>query len=55
MTGKQRLKKRYRLRQAPFYVIFFFLVCLIVGIAANEPRRILEQAVRVCLSCIGIG
>jgi hypothetical protein len=55
MTAKRRLKKQYRLRKAPFFIIFFFLFCMAIGIAADEPMRVLEQAVRVCLSCIGIG
>ena len=55
MTAKLRLRKRYKLRKAPFFVIFFFLLCVCVGIAVDEPSRVFEQAVRVCLSCIGIG
>ena len=55
MVTEKRKKEQYRLRKAPFYVIGFFLCCVFIGIAADEPRRILEQAVRVCLSCIGIG
>ncbi|MCX5869060.1 MAG: CD1871A family CXXC motif-containing protein [Deltaproteobacteria bacterium] len=26
-----------------------------VGIATNEPQRVLEQAWNICLDCIGIG
>lgn len=55
MTAKRRVKQRYKLRKAPFFVIFFFVICMCVGIAADEPARVFEQAVRVCLSCIGIG
>ena len=55
MTAKVRVRKRYKLRKAPFLVIFFFLALTFVGIAADEPARVLEQAIRVCLNCIGIG
>ncbi len=45
----------YRLRKAPVVIIFLFLLLWLAGIAADEPTRVLEQAVQVCLSCIGIG
>ncbi|MEN8136775.1 MAG: CD1871A family CXXC motif-containing protein [Thermodesulfobacteriota bacterium] len=51
-------KKRntwHKVRRGPFIVITSFLVIWFIGIASGEPVRVLEQAVRVCLSCIGIG
>ncbi|MFA7382699.1 MAG: CD1871A family CXXC motif-containing protein [Desulfurivibrionaceae bacterium] len=36
-------------------VIAAFLLLWLVGVATGEPGRVLEQAVQVCLSCIGIG
>jgi len=48
-------KKAKRVRVAPFITILFFLIMGIVGIMTGEVRRVLEQAVQVCLSCIGIG
>ncbi len=48
-------KKAKRVRIAPFITILFFLIMGIVGIMTGEVRRVLEQAVQVCLSCIGIG
>jgi len=47
-------KKRPR-RKAPFVVISAFLLLWLIGVATGEPGRVLEQAVQVCLSCIGIG
>lgn len=47
--------KRAALRPAPFVAISFFVILLILGVAMGEPRRVLEQAIAVCLSCIGIG
>jgi len=44
-----------RVRIAPFVVILFFLIMGIFGIMTGEVSRVLEQAVQVCLSCIGIG
>jgi len=39
----------------PFILIGIFLLLLLVGIALDEPTRVLEQARSICLSCIGIG
>lgn len=44
-----------RLRIAPFVLLSFFLLLLAVGIALDEPARVLEQAKSICLACIGIG
>ena len=48
-------KNTRRVRIAPFVTILIFLGMGMVGIMAGEVRRVLEQAVQVCLSCIGIG
>lgn len=47
--------KKRSIRQAPFVVISAFLLLWLIGIATGEPRRVLEQALQICLSCIGIG
>jgi hypothetical protein len=44
-----------KIRVVPFIVILFFLVMGIAGIMTGEVSRVLQQAVQVCLSCIGIG
>ncbi len=49
------LRKKRPLRKGPFVVIPAFLLLWLIGVATGEPARILEQAVQVCLSCIGIG
>lgn len=54
MTAEKR-RREHQLRKAPFFAIGVSLALLLGGIATGEPARILEQAVRVCLSCIGIG
>ena len=54
MSAK-REKKAGRVQVAPFAVILFFLIMGIFGIMTGEVGRVLEQAVQVCLSCIGIG
>lgn len=33
----------------------FFLILFSIGVAVDEPGRVLEQAWQICLSCIGIG
>ncbi len=40
---------------APFVVITIFALAMTIGIALDEPRQVLAQAIRICLSCIGIG
>ncbi len=52
---KKKNKKDVKVSKAPFVVIIFFLLMLITGVGTGEPRAVLEQAVKVCLSCIGIG
>lgn len=49
------LRKKRPIRTAPFVVISAFLLLWMIGIATGEPARVLEQAIQVCLSCIGIG
>lgn len=46
---------RQQLRRAPLVLLFLFLLLFLVGIAVDEPGRVLEQARSICLSCIGIG
>lgn len=53
-TTREPRKKR-PIRKAPFVVITGFLLLWLIGVATGEPARVLEQAVQVCLSCIGIG
>ena len=48
-------KKAKHVRVAPFIIILFFLIMGVLGIMTGEVGRVLEQAVQVCLSCIGIG
>lgn len=43
------------LRPAPLLLLALFLLLFLIGIAVDEPARVLEQAKSVCLSCIGIG
>ncbi|HIJ78432.1 MAG: CD1871A family CXXC motif-containing protein [Desulfobulbaceae bacterium] len=50
-----RKQNKWPIRKAPLAVISFFLLLWLAGNATGEPARVLEQAIRVCLSCIGIG
>lgn len=52
---KNHNQKKYRVRKAPFIIILVFLIIGTIGVATGETVRVLEQAVQVCLSCIGIG
>ncbi len=49
------MAKKNKIRKTPFLTILFFVILSIIGISLKEPGRVLEQAVQVCLSCIGIG
>jgi hypothetical protein len=51
----KRMKKKFKPRKTPFILIGIFLLLLLIGLAAGEPTRVLEQAKAVCLACIGIG
>lgn len=53
--SRMRDRDEPRLRTTPLWLLFFFLSLLVVGIALDEPSRVLEQAKSVCLACIGIG
>jgi hypothetical protein len=44
-----------RLRRAPLALMIVFLALLLLGVALDEPLRVLEQARSICLECIGIG
>jgi membrane protein required for beta-lactamase induction len=46
--------KKTPLRKAPLMVILAFLLLWLLGVATGEPARVMEQALQVCLSCIGI-
>ena len=52
---KKRKKRKEPIRHTPFIVILFFLLMVIAGVAIEETDMVLEQATKVCLSCIGIG
>lgn len=49
------MKKKFTPRRTPFFLLAFFLLLFLAGIALGEPTRVLEQAWTICLSCIGIG
>jgi hypothetical protein len=36
-------------------MLLFFAVLLLIGINMNEVSSVWEKAVKICLSCIGIG
>ena len=54
MALKKRISHPPALKRS-LLVGSFFLVLFSVGVAVDEPARVLEQAWQICLSCIGIG
>jgi len=44
-----------KIRKAPLIAISIFTVLWLLGVMTSEPQQVLSQAIRICLSCIGIG
>jgi len=42
-------------RISPFLLVVFFSLLIVAGINAGEVPEIKKKAVKICLSCIGIG
>ncbi len=42
-------------RKLPLILLVVSLILFIFGINSGEPSSVWEKAVRICLSCIGIG
>lgn len=38
-----------------YFLFFFFVLVMIAGLFLGEFNSVLEKAITVCLSCIGIG
>jgi hypothetical protein len=47
--------KDTKTRKIPFLLLALFLVSLAVGINAGEVTAVWDKAVKICLSCMGIG
>lgn len=52
--GKVSRTTNGSLRKTPLVLLFLFALLLLIGIACDEPSRVLEQARAICLPCIGI-
>jgi hypothetical protein len=42
-------------RKTPFILFFLSVIVIIIGLKSGEFTAVLEKAVIICLSCIGIG
>jgi hypothetical protein len=42
-------------RKLPFILVMLFLALLLIGINLGDVSSVFEKAIRVCLSCMGIG
>lgn len=49
------MQQRKEIRKTPLIVISIFTVLWLLGVLPGEPQQVLAQAIRICLSCIGIG
>ena len=45
------MKKRKR----PIIIFVLFLIIMVAGLSLGEYAYVLEKAISICLSCIGIG
>ena len=42
-------------RKLPLFLFALFVVIMIAGLSFGEYAYVLEKAITICLSCIGIG
>lgn len=49
---KDKLKAKVFIQYSALCVA---LIMIGIGIALEQPQQIFEQAIRICLECIGIG
>jgi hypothetical protein len=42
-------------RKFPYILLLLFAALMVAGLMLGEYSTVLEQAITVCLSCIGIG
>jgi len=42
-------------RKLPIILFILFVVIMIAGLSLGEYSSVLEKAITICLSCIGIG
>jgi hypothetical protein len=42
-------------RKLPLLLFVLFVVIMIAGLSIGEYSSVLEKAITICLSCIGIG
>lgn len=42
-------------RKLPIILFALFVVIMVVGLSLGEYAYVLEKAISICLSCIGIG
>lgn len=47
--------KKNKVSNLPFILLAAGIAMVITGISLGEHTRVLEQAISICLSCIGIG
>jgi len=42
-------------RRLPLILLFVSIILILIGLRLGEFRMVLEKAISICLSCIGIG
>jgi len=54
-TPRRQAETAAPLRKFPLILLVVSLILFISGLNSGEPVSVWEKAVRICLSCIGIG
>lgn len=47
--------KKYRLTACMLALLALSLLLITLGVWQEQPLRVMQKAIRVCLECIGIG
>lgn len=55
MEKQEKGKVRQRPWKSSLLVILIFLALWLVGVNSGEAELVLEDALQICFSCIGIG
>lgn len=49
------MEKRIGIKVLRYSVLLVAIIMISVGVSKGQPYQIFQQAIRICLECIGIG
>ena len=47
--------KKMKKRNLPFLLMILFALLIVLGINLDEVSAVIDKAIKICLSCMGIG